>query len=861
MTFTGVGTCLLDADQSGDGVNWDAAPTASQSWSIVPAPQTISFTTSAPSPAVYGTTYSPVATSTSGLDVQLSIDSASAGTCSFTSSTTVLFTAGTGTCVLDANQPGNSDYDSAPEVQQIITVGPATQTIAFTPSSLPSDAVYGGTFTPVATASSNLPVSITVDPSAASVCAFTSSTTVMLTTTGTCVLDASQAGNSDYQAAAPVQQDVTVGKASQTIAFTPSSLPSNPSVGDTFTPAATASSNLTVSITVDPSAASVCAFTSSTMVQFTSTGTCVLDASQPGNPDYDAATQSQDLTVGKASQAITIPSDFPTTAVYDGTYDPTATASSNLAVQFSVDATSNGTCAFTSSTVLTFTAPGACVVDANQPGDSNYDPAPEVQQTITVGPATQSVSITSMPTSSESAFDGSYNPTATASSGLAVQFSIDPSTAGACAYIPATNEVNYTDVGNCQLDASQPGNADWQSASATPQIWTIQAAAQSIKLLTTPPSFVVYSGTSNQSFTISAAGGGSGLPVNFIRDPSSGDTCTVVPFGTSRATVYVGGAIGTCTIDANQSGVTDGSGQYVWSPAPEVQDSIIVGPPSSVVQSIAFTTNPPSFPVEGGSYQPSAAATSGLPVQFSIDPSSTSGACTFSSGSVDFTGTGGCEVDANQTGNTEYASAPEVHQSFTIVKEVPQLPQTISITSSPPTSAEYSGSNNQKYSVKATSSSGLPVSLVIDRSSTSVCTISGATVAYGRRTGACVIDANQSGDSSYAAAPAFEQSFTVRAPRISAKGLNVKTGTKETFVGRDSRARVGSKLLVEVFGPGTLKRLFSTKVVRLHYFFWTSWRLKPGTMTVRFLAGKVVIQTVNVKVVGSTKKGKSTKGR
>ena len=51
---------------------------------------------------------------------------------------------------------------------------------------------------------------------------------------------------------------------------------------------------------------------------------------------------------------------------------------------------------------------------------------------------------------------------------------------------------------------------------------------------------------------------------------------------------------------------------------------------------------------------------------FTLDPSSTAGACSLSTGTVAFTGAGSCVVDANQAGNASYLAAPQVHQSMTV---------------------------------------------------------------------------------------------------------------------------------------------------------------------------------------------------
>jgi hypothetical protein len=71
--------------------------------------------------------------------------------------------------------------------------------------------------------------------------------------------------------------------------------------------------------------------------------------------------------------------------------------------------------------------------------------------------------------------------------------------------------------------------------------------------------------------------------------------------------------------------------------------------------------------VVGGTYTPAATGrASGNPVTFSIDPASTAGACSISSGVVSFAGPGTCTVDANQAGDTGYSAAPQAQQMITV---------------------------------------------------------------------------------------------------------------------------------------------------------------------------------------------------
>ena len=89
--------------------------------------------------------------------------------------------------------------------------------------------------------------------------------------------------------------------------------------------------------------------------------------------------------VAKGDQTITFTSTAPAGATVGGpTYTVTATASSGLTVAFTIDAAASSVCSISGSTV-SFTDVGTCVIDANQAGNANYNPAPQAQQSFAVG--------------------------------------------------------------------------------------------------------------------------------------------------------------------------------------------------------------------------------------------------------------------------------------------------------------------------------------------------------------------------------------------------------------------------------------------------------------------------------------------
>jgi hypothetical protein len=260
---------------------------------------------------------------------------------------------------------------------------PLSQTISFTSIAPASAQFAGSTYDATATATSALPVNLSIDASAQTVCALSGST-VSFQGVGTCVIDADQAGDSNYLPAPQVQQSFAVGKADQTIAF--SSTPSGSEVvaGTAYDVAANATSALTVALSIDASAASVCSIVG-TSISFQASGTCVIDASQGGDANWNAAPDvQQSFSVGPGSQTITFSSTAPAAAnIGSAAYAVSATATSGLAVTFSIDATASGICSL-SGTDVTFQNGGTCVIDADQAGDGNWNSAPEAQQSFTV---------------------------------------------------------------------------------------------------------------------------------------------------------------------------------------------------------------------------------------------------------------------------------------------------------------------------------------------------------------------------------------------------------------------------------------------------------------------------------------------
>jgi hypothetical protein len=118
---------------------------------------------------------------------------------------------------------------------------------------------------------------------------------------------------------------------------------------------------------------------------FVGVGNCLIQASEAGNARYSSATIAMSFLVGQASQYIEYTSAPPGSPSIGGTYTIRATAQGGT-VTFSADAV-GGACSVSPSGSVSFTAAGACVIDATQGGSVDYSAAPSVQQQFDVPPA------------------------------------------------------------------------------------------------------------------------------------------------------------------------------------------------------------------------------------------------------------------------------------------------------------------------------------------------------------------------------------------------------------------------------------------------------------------------------------------
>lgn len=542
----------------------------------------------------------------------------------------------------------------------------------------------------------------------------------------------------------------------------------------TATMTATADSGLTVAYT--STTAPVCTV-SGTTVTLVAVGICTIHADQPGDADYQPApTIVRSFVIsddnGNSGTLTTQSIDFPQppdVSISAATATLTATATSALTVAYT--STTPAICTVSGATV-TLVARGVCTIDANQPGDSTYAAASTVHRSFTVIGRTQALTF-AQPATIPLA-DGVVALTASADSALAVEFA--SSTTDVCTV--SGTSVTLVTAGICTIEATQPGDGTYLPAPALTRSFAVtdingDSGTIATQTITFPqPAAAAVNGGSIQLSATSDAG----LPVTYTSSTPS--VCTV-----SGATVTVL-AIGTCTINADQSGdATHAAASTVSS------TFAVVGAP----QEIAVNQLGP-VAVSTGSATVLATADSGLGLTYAT---STPTVCSVASdGTVTLLTPGICTVTVNQPGDGTYAAAPTITRSFPVTDINGDSGSIALQTLTFPTPASTPLSTST-ITLAATSDAGLPVSYTSGTSL--VCTVAGDTVTM-LATGTCTIDADQPGDGTHSAASTATASFAVTT--TSGGGTPINPPATTVRVGGSTRDATAADVATTMYANG-----------------------------------------------------------
>ena len=549
---------------------------------------------------------------------------------------------------------------------------------------------------------------------------------------GTATITASQPGNTNWNAATPVNQDLVIAQASNTIAVYTTVANQTFSNGATVTiTPPSASSALPVTVSVKSGPASI----SGNTVTLTGSGTVVLAANQSGNANYLAATEvTTSFSVASGSQSITFPS-IANQPISTNLITLNGSSGSRLPISYSV---LSGAASLTSSNALTLNGIGTITVQASQPGNANWSAATPVQQSFVVSRGSQAITFT--PLASNTFGQAPYRLTnATASSGLPVSYA---SSVPAVATIVSNNTLTILGAGTTTITASQPGNTNWAAATNVARTLVILKASNTIRAfgVVTNRSYVPNGVVMLPSPLPSAS---SRLPVTI-----SVKSGPAVMSGTNAVRMTGGGAV---VLAANQLGNAN------FLAAPEVTTSFQI---LQATQSIApFTQITPKTNGIAPFAVTIPAASSALPVTLSV----LSGPATVINSTVTLRGAGLVTLAANQRGNTNYLAATEVTTSFSVAKG------NQAITFGVLTNRPY---GTTPFALTATARSGLPVAYSSTASNIAITsnmvTILGA--------GTATITASQAGNQNWNPATNVSRTLVVTAPKSSTNSATNQIG-------------------------------------------------------------------------------------
>ncbi|MEI6565417.1 MAG: YDG domain-containing protein, partial [Verrucomicrobiota bacterium] len=771
VTIVSVGTCTIYANQAGNS-SYLAAAQVGQSLTIGKAAQTITFATL--DARGYGDAPFTVSASggASGNPVIFTCSDPTVATCTGTNGSTITVL-GLGTCTITASQAGNASYQDATPVGRTLVVNKSGQTITF--AALPDKKYNDASFLVSASGGgSGNPVTFTSSNELIATCSGTNGTIITIIGVGNCAIYADQEGNDNYHAAIRVGQTLTVGKADQVITLNKlpvGTVALNQITGPIQVSASSTSSLAVVIFLGDEIIATLNSGNELVMRAKDGTGTIVINVTQAGDAFYNPASISHTFDVVKNNQEITFGALTPLTYSSGLTSTLSATASSTLAVSYAVVSGP----ATVSGNTLTITGAGVVVVRASQAGNGSWNPATEVDRSLTINKAT--------PTITFSAIDKIYGDipftlaATTNSSGLITYSS---GTTGVATV--AGNTASIKGVGISTMTASQLANNDYTAATAT-AILTVSMADQIISLNTLPTTVTVVNFVAAPIQVIASAT--SGLPVAFSLGESSVATINV-----SNQLVSTH-HIGTVVLNVDQSGNTN------FNSATRVVHTMTV---TKATQTITFNALPAKI-FGNGTFTLVGTASSGLDVAYT---SSDTGVATVSGNTVTIVGAGSTNITASQAGNDDYEAASSVVQAITVGK----ADQILTLNNVPAGSYPLSTFLTTPLGITASSTAGLPVTISLGDGSpaTMNCVLGTCTMTSTGAVGTMVINGSQAGNTNYNAA-IVSKSFEVAKGNQTITFGALSALTYSPTLTTDLSASAGSGLDVTftvVSGPGTL---------------------------------------------------------
>ena len=387
----------------------------------------------------------------------------------------------------------------------------------------------------------------------------------------------------------------------------------------------------------------------------TGTGAGTVTATVAAAPPYGTGTSQQSFTVSPATLTIAANNinvtygAAPASLSFGFTADPVGTDTVTGMPSYAITSCSDGNPTYTATTsvgtVCTIT-PGLGSLKIS-PSASNYNIIYQAGTLTVTGGGTQIINFPSLPSSTLTYGTAPIPLKATATSGLPVSY-----TASGSAVVTGSASTGYsltfTGVGPGTVTANQAGNNDFSAATPATQAFNVTPAI----------------------ITVTATN---------VSKPYGAITPSQLQYTISPTTLFNGDVLtGTPALSTTATNTSPVGGTFPISAA---QGTLSISPVTSVnnysfnfvngMLTIATGTNAITFPaIPNSSYGSTvlltATASSGLPVTYTL----ASGPATLNGSTLSLTGVGPVTVTANQAGNSNYATATPVAQSFTATQAV-----------------------------------------------------------------------------------------------------------------------------------------------------------------------------------------------
>lgn len=381
VNFVGKGTCMITATASGDSNYKPNSETRNITVKEPKKLQTVTFNQL--TDKVFGDAdFTIAAKANSGLPVSFSTGKDSNG-CSITDHTVKITKAGT--CIIHADQAGNDEYLPARTNIRQFKIAHANQTIQFKPATTGTlgaimnlSAIGGASGNPVVFSSDSDICDVVLGDVNLIDNEWKESHVVRFWRgEGTCNVVASQAGNDQYNDA-QVVANITVTKPKipkrdQHIVLGESLKSLDVKQGDQVKLSAMSTPSSLPVIFATEVGNKVCSITGDTL-KITGVGICILKMDQPGNDEFNPApTDTLSIQVKKREQTMKL-SQFSSTAEVGAMTLLYATGGdSGNPVRF--HSQTPKVCTVKENNVVTFVAPGKCILLINQAGNAFYNEA------------------------------------------------------------------------------------------------------------------------------------------------------------------------------------------------------------------------------------------------------------------------------------------------------------------------------------------------------------------------------------------------------------------------------------------------------------------------------------------------------